>query len=1098
MKMTSHTEIESNLSLDLFECALSFDKKRTVNSIKKSGKEYLKNRKIKTHLLKGYSHISKLPMKALENKFRSILISNTNYMLPFSFLDEFYLPCLLRFDEIYSSDLILETEDKIRKGIFYSSIQTGWSVDIINNLLQYYGLVLDKFLDDTIISALDTIDELTEFENVMRKEITGDIIQTWRMNFPFRPDSIFSPIIPYREKNASKIWDKIQGAINEKNQNLFLEITLEILDSETDNNVLLHGLINQILIGIDLKKPDVVLKALEKIEKILNEISSSKFPLFTIRTTSSLGYAFLGRYNEAFESLAKLNNPKYFNSFVLGLAGSILLKNDKINDGTKLFALAFKLRKSPLSWPILAISKVQENLNTIIKDILNDNEIPSYVNAEKGSKIIKVLENAFPDCVDSTKFLKNIVEKYISKRKHPKKKLVKIKVDKEIDEKYAASLSLKNIATDLNTIFEFYKKIILFEEEFENAQKERKWSDIQRIASDLESFWERTRSELQNLISSTSLPNDFLKKSELQGLLDHEKNPSDLKKVLYELNIHFKEKHEKRQAQIEKDKKVFLTRLKNAGLNNLWSKKKITISEFDKLKDKLLPKILRSETLTDIEKDKMNIVTFENRYTLEKDRIEIIETIFNKIDKKLVQINYSIADIITTVSWPKDRAAYILNHYVAGLKEKFPGSIIEEFQFIKYVIPFLIKLSDAIGIPVVASIIKQEIFVESFINLLNNADYKEETEKVKIAPKRGKPLVQDLINFSNTKESQISASKIILSWIEFDSELDSEDRIEMLSLWLYSTQKYSSDKAFILQIDCIRKLRDELINQSKFVEAALFLSSCWKTYRDPNIFDGFESQFYLIMVQLAKETSPSKNIIYTLLQNPDWIFINRYGVILFLYLCHLADFGDLFDQAKYQYYSKIEEFRKNYPVLVDEYFINYRFGDESAESFEPDENKSDIATVFKDMENFEIALKRKSSYNPWPPALAYQKTFNEKIINLKEKIFTTNYKSVDKIEKYINSIEPLDWIEEADKQSGKKVRSPATETMVKYIDEQILALKKLNGIKRKYRIDNLHSYLKAESQPFHVRLQRELEQLEDKSDIITLIYEDILEALNET
>ncbi len=1069
-------------ALELFDSAIKFDKKEALKSIKKSSKLYLSAKDVQKRLLKGYSKISKIPDNKLENRFRDLLTSKQGHFLPKLFVETFFLSSLLRFDVIYSSNFTSVIEERISKATFFTSIQLGWPINIIKTIVTQASDLI-KFVDDKII---------TNSENVFEQNLTKNPVSAWRANFPFRPISIFSALNSVRRGKVSKKWRLIQEDSENINVDLMLNHILQLIDKEKDDlETLSRAIGNLILLGVDLNKNELVSSAIETFEEKFSKVSFEGGSYFELVTALALGYAFLGNLNYAINAL--VNHISMVDDQFYGFVGSLYLKKKNPDIALNFFASVFKLRHTPLSWPIKVISEYDLDFKTKVLEIIKDDDIPLFLEHDVGRQINKIIDSNFPECQNWEDYIKSLYDSKDSVMIKEKEDIIDHEeLTESIGEENNDLIQKDKIIKELQELLSYYDNIIIAEKDMNKAQNDRDWQFVHKLASKLDELWNNSRIEIVNICRYLAIPEDSKESVLAKRIVDGEKKPSLIVNLIadvnniYELNI----------IKLNAEKKEFIDRLSKTDLYHLLPDGDLSEKDFIRYRESLMPKVVRYERIQEVGKGLVKPSEIVKEFPDEIERKSTIREILFKIDQGLLDQPNNLSGIISTVTWDSTEELNVLDLFVSGLRNEYKNEDIDEVYMKRIVLPFIISISEPTDAYPLSIILNDKFLLSSFSNLVASGSSHETNELVRvIISGLDISIVTNIIKDIEDNSDRKEAINLVMKWINIDNNISKQDQIEMISLLIDTNYSYFIESEQNLLIECFLIIRDALIADNRLDEATLLVSSVWNVFNEEKILFGFDTQIYNILIDMILKGEESKNIVHSILENPRWLIKRKNGVILFLYLCHLGNFTDLVEQTKYQYYKEFENTKKNCPVLIDEFFFNIRFTEELLKKNKDQGSEGDVILAIQATEAFEHGLKKVSCYKSWVSASLYQNIFNKRLIDIKDKIFDKDTVNSKKIKETLETINPEKWIQRADKELKNQVKHPAKELMEKYITEQVSMLIILIDAKNKYDLNKLRAYLELQDKTLKERMLDEIKRIESPENIIEDIYRKIAETL---
>lgn len=1094
-------DIESNCFSELFDAAIEFDKAKFLQYIRESESNFRQHKKFQQIVLKGYSSTKKMPNDELERKLCKYSTTITNP------------PCLNyfastrdRFSVIYSSNFTLPIEDRIKKAIVLVSSQIGWPIKIVNYIINSYSALCNHFIAQNVPSY-NLHSDLTDFNNEFELNLTKDAVAAWRINFRFIPPSIFDGINLEHEPMSPK-WDPIREAVAEANEEHVAAKLEEIVKQEKEDFALLaQAATDLILIGVDLKSADLIYIALEKIENELLHKSIDYPSRFRLLTTNALAYTFLQQFDNAIASLSLINRNDKYKEQLLGFSGSIFLMAGKPQEASKLFSLVFKRRKTPLIWPLHALFELDPQLADLIK---HNHELPASLNSITGAKINEIIVKQHPEWNSEDELISPLMPRAQSKKEHTQDKLVEKKclVDEGQGLEAQVLVTRSSLAKELWALSDYLEKIISAEEKIEMAQRKRDWSLAEKIAAQLVQMGSDSKAEMERIIFNLGLKKFGLKeqcaKSEpIQKVLNEgEIDPNVFQQALHSLDAIYSEKLKREKEEIERQKAAFQAKLSALNLAHRWPKEELTEQDFINIQKELMPQIARAEKIQEIERGLVDPAALTIAFPSESERRRIVQELLNKVAQKAIDAPRKLIDLVCSLDWDESTAFNILNDFLLVLKRDFSERANDEICMINTILPFIVKISSLLTCAPLR-IILQEPFLANFFNklILPSAGKKTRDVLKSIVTDTGKSLALNLLEWKSGLKSEEILKEFLIKWIDFDTRITPFDKVEMLSLWLDSIQQPTQptqptiSEGMKPDIECFHRLRDGLVECKRIAEATVLVSALWSAFSDERILEGFEIPLYDLLADLLKKGGTSSQFAHRVLESPEWLIKQEYGVILFLHLCHLGSFVDLVEQARYQFFTDFEQAKEKNTVLVGQFFLDPQFTEGTVQSDDFLCSEAERMHAQQAMKDLEHALKRPSCYKTWAFATEYQRFFNEKIMKMRDRIIRSKGRDLLDLEKNLDFSQSSDWIQDADRKLHSKAKHQARDLMGRYLEEQLSRLREMLKVKKKIGDKDFIAYLHTPNKPLRERLNNEASNLKDAPPKVVQIYNEILGAV---
>ncbi len=1086
-------DIESNCLSELFAAAIQFDKAKFLQYIRESNFRHIK--KFQQIVLKGYSSTKKMPDDELEIKLCKYSTTITNP------------PCLGYFDStrdmfsvIYSSNFTLPIEDRIKKAIVLVTSQIGWPIKIVNYIINSYSALCNHFTEQNMPSYTLHRD-LADFRNEFELNLTKDAVAAWRMNFSFTPPSIFDGIKLEHEQLSPK-WGPIREAVAEANEEHVAANLVEIVKQEKEDFALLaQAAIDLILIGVDLKSADLISIALEKIENDLLHKSITCPSPFTLLTTNALAYAFLQQFDKAIASLSLINRNDKYKEQLLGFSGSIFLMAGKPQEASKLFSLVFKRRKTPLIWPLHALFELDPQLADLIK---HNHELPAFLDSITGAKINEIIVKQHPKWNSEDELISPLMPRAQSKKEPNQDKLAEKKclIDEGQGLEAQVLVTRSSLAKELWALSDYLEKIISAEKKIEMAQRKRDWSLAQKIAAQLVQMGSDSKAEMERIIFNLGLKKLGLKeqctKSEpIQKVLNEgEIDPKVFQQALHSLDALYSEKLKREKDEFESKKATFQSRLKDLNLMHLLPKEELTEQGFINIQKELMPQIAKAEKIQEIERGLVDPAALTIAFPTESERRCIVHELLSKVAQKAIDAPRKLIDLVCSLDWDESTAFNILNDFLLVLKRDFSERANDEICMINTILPFIVKISSLLTCAPLR-IILQEPFLANFFNklILPSAGKKTRDVLKSIVTDTGKSLALNLLEWKSGLKSEEILKKFLIKWIDFDTRITPLDKVEMLSVWLDSIQQPTISEGMKPDIECFHRLRDALVECKRIAEATVLVSALWSTFADEKILEGFEIPLYDLLANLLKKGGSSSQFAHNVLESPEWLIKQEYGVMLFLHLCHLGSFVDLVEQARYQFFTDFEQAKEKNTVLVGQFFLDPQFSEGTVQSDGFLCSEAERMHAQQAMKDLEHALKRPSCYKTRAFATEYQRFFNEKIMKMRDRIIRSKGRDLLDLEKNLGFSQPSDWIQDADRELHSKAKYQARDLMGRYLEEQLSRLREILKVKKKIGDKDFIAYLHTTNKRLRERLLNEASNLKNAPPKVDQIYQEILEAV---
>lgn len=283
------------------------------------------------------------------------------------------------------------------------------------------------------------------------------------------------------------------------------------------------------------------------------------------------------------------------------------------------------------------------------------------------------------------------------------------------------------------------------------------------------------------------------------------------------------------------------------------------------------------------------------------------------------------------------------------------------------------------------------------------------------------------------------------------------------------------------------KLRDCLIDDGRSSEAILLVARAHSAGCDELLQD-FEEQLTRYMLSITgRHDQEANKVLEALLDEPSWLINSVYGVIAFLYVCHMADKTDWVLSARYRFQEAFARATEFHPVLVGEYFLEYRF---PAAETPHTERLGYASRMLEELREFERGLQKRSCYRSWFKAEKYQEIFVQRLTYLKTLLEPG--RSPELLLEKLDEISPDRWIEEANRMNSDEVRQPALGLMYEYLEEQLQRLRLLAEARQRLGgQSDLSELLKLNAISQSARLRQEAITMESTHPLIAQVYQRI-------
>ena len=1079
----------------LFDSAIKFDRGAVLKEIRR----YIKSNPEGTtaiSLSKGYSRSSKMPDDELERRVASMLSNRSKYAASELFFINSLCSHFFGLAQdvaawVYGSTFMPTHETRLELAWAYASLQSGWSPELIIHALSVGPPFPEGFLQKH--SQLSS-DLMLDTQKLFHSSLTNDAIKGWRQNFPFCPDEVFSSSEDSIEKSISASWSEVRQCVIERDAEGLSHALSRLAFSETeDRDVTFEAAADMVLLGIDLGDRETVSKGVQRIQTGVASRGVDKKRLVTVLM---LGQAFLGHgWGESFRPTTLVEIGGLDPCF-LGFAASLFCLSKRPDDASRFFFAAFKHRTSPLTWPLVALCKLDAVCRSEIQGILGSDEVPLFIDQIFGQRIIEALSSRMPSLDSGIPALMRMLAK--QDLSHPPAGLGtgKTERDQEQQPEYdkPTRADWMKFVPALGDIIALYDDITEKESLLKQAQDKREYATMAGVASKLESSWSQVESELNTLIAP--LRDHSHGAFDLPSLVE-KKQLSLLKKVIESLDKAYSDKRKKDEEELETEIRVFKARLKRAGIERLWPKGKIEQADFDRIRQESGPQLARIEKLRGLRKGTLDAHKFESEFKDPAERELLIFEVIDDLTGREVPLNANLVDILGRHKWSEDGAVNVMTRFLAGVTKLSELGRIEQPFFVEILLPFIVEFAPRASVSPL-TLILENAEVARLVTAVVTSDLS----------KGAKPLLQTISremdsafiengDFALFPDASIRLLRELLIHLDvLETNVPISKKIQLLSLWVLRMLSADDHDTIKLsqELRVLEKLKDYLGQEGRLAEAVLLVAAVWRKLGTDRILDGFERVFMKVLLDLMNKGEEGRSLVKSLLQNPGWIIREPEGVVMFLYLCHIGDFEAIVDMARYNYFQEFKEAAKAYPVLVDEFFLKLRFGQDAVAKSE-DPHAADYFVALQVLRDLDHDLQRPSVYRTWGPSSEYQKVFNHKLEALRERVLSCPNKMTNDLKEELEAVDSDEWIEEADKSLKAKAKYQAHPSMERYIGGQVDRLLSLLEIRRHIEASNMLSYLHSKKIPLRDRLRAESVTIEKESVVAAKVYQLVLGAM---
>lgn len=306
---------------------------------------------------------------------------------------------------------------------------------------------------------------------------------------------------------------------------------------------------------------------------------------------------------------------------------------------------------------------------------------------------------------------------------------------------------------------------------------------------------------------------------------------------------------------------------------------------------------------------------------------------------------------------------------------------------------------------------------------------------------KGQPAVLELLASLGAGDSSIS--KLVVALVErLRARGERGEAIQLLAAWIYLLDPQMCPAAVMASE--LRRLRDHLWEDDRQAEAMLLVTRALKAGHI-SVADEFEERLTLFLLSMTKrKDGDAQRVLEWALNDASWLVEQGYGVVAFLYICHLADLPERVLNARFQYADVFEKACRFYPVLVAEFFLGSRFAVDPGSG---DDASSYASRMLEELNAFRTGLLKRSCYRSWPPAEEYQRFFNARLEELFEELV---HGDLNTLTTQLALFDPETLIEEATREIGETVRHPAIGLMRDYLHEQLEHLRQLGQARQKF------------------------------------------------
>lgn len=1097
-------EFESNLTEDdighlkLFDSLLAFDRSGVLETIRHREKHLTEE--LKRNVFKGYSKISHFSDAELEKRFRSVLrqpqkSALAHQLIGATIFPSFMGPTINLFESCFLSQLNVPLHLRIQRALASTCNVAGWTRQVAILILRFNP----KSLEGELL-PVDTLDELSEEESSAEEQnaffsgITNDAVMSWRCCFPYDPSEIFGLSETSKKSEIRKRWNFISESLSRGNlYELASILEAEIKKSKDDQGFSEMALRDLLLLGIDLKNIEKVSKGLELIEALRGKDPHER-SRYDPRLLSSLvlGYAFLRNYDSALGRMAEIPGQD-FDGDLAGLAGTICAMAGHKDYAIRCFTASLKNRTYPSAWPVKALLAVAPELKEPLVGLC----FSEVISVSVGNQII---EKIF-DRHGGWDLNENPLVKFGSARPNLGSSVPLTQGKSEEDEVEQSApqdgivLGAKLEPLEgLEHVAEITEVLRKTEASLLESQNKKDWGSVVELGNQLQELEQRAISEIRK--AYTCVEHNDIESSPIKALLTGEKGKDLLEKStdrLYEL---YWESSRKREEALIKERADLFSRLKKANLQDHIPQQNLGVEELTDFKNKILQDLTKAENLIDLRSGVSTVSRFISDFPIEAERTEIAEGILEKFSKGNIQLGKNLKDIILLIKWPPAKAKISLALCSEGTKKQIQNPDFDEANFRNCLLPLVVGLSDFAGISPLYSILGDDYLQNALFTILESVSPEDGANLLRsISQAKSVELASDLAKLALSQNRVVECRNYLLKWDELIPDLSVSDKVMMWSIWVDAIQKSPIETEILSELEPLKRLVASLVDEKRIGEAVLWVSCLWRAFHDERVLEGFEDPFFEGLLFMLRCVPHSKEFVRAILEKPEWLVRQKEGCLAFLFLCHVGDLRDLFEQIRYEYFVEFEKTRSQYPVLVDQFFVRCRFSQDDHPPNSGQLSAEDARKGLKAIEELEHDLMKSSCFRGWHPATDYQDFFNIRIRDLKNQLVSSSHNDLDELENRIESVDAIEWINEADRGLHNKVKHPAVDLMVEYIDHQSARLRQLLYLKKIAPIGKLLTVLGQESKPLRQRIQSEFESLRSPSRWVKSIYQAITEEM---
>lgn len=314
------------------------------------------------------------------------------------------------------------------------------------------------------------------------------------------------------------------------------------------------------------------------------------------------------------------------------------------------------------------------------------------------------------------------------------------------------------------------------------------------------------------------------------------------------------------------------------------------------------------------------------------------------------------------------------------------------------------------------------------------------------------------------------------------------DAVVLLSAWLHHAtslgegQDYAHGDVMVL---C--RLRDCLIEDGRSSEAILLVARAHAAGCH-DVLQNFEEPLTWYMLSTTgRQDQEAHRVLEALLDEPSWLIHSVYGVIAFLYVCHMANKTDWVLSARYRFKDAFERATNFHPILVGEYFLEYRF---PTTENEQTERLGYASRMLEKLREFDCGLQKRSCYRSWFKAEKYQELFVKRLTHLKTLLEPG--RSPDLLLEKLDDTSSERWVDEANRTIGDEVHQPALALMLEYLDEQLQRLRLLAEARKRLGVEHpIEELLEHNAISLSARLRQEQRAMGSTHPLIAQVYQRI-------